>query len=231
MSSALREVLVSAARLQTLVPDAVLVGGSAAAFHAGHRDSYDHDHVMADLSSRFDAVLDALEREPEWVTNRVRPGKIILGSLGDIEAGVRQMIRQRPLEIESVAVPGGGQVRVPTMAETLRIKAFLIVRRNQVRDYVDVAALSSRMGTSAAAAVLAGIDEFYADVTKEGEVVATQLVRQLGDPRPRDLSAITEFHRYKGLRAPWTSWEAVRDQCRRLAAEMTITSTNGGGAG
>jgi hypothetical protein len=229
MSPALSGVLRSAARLQELVPDAVLVGGSAAAFHAGHRDSYDHDHVLADLSSRFDSVLEALEREPKWVTNRVRPGKIILGALGDIEAGVRQMIRQRPLEVEDVAVPGGGVVRVPTVAEILRIKAFLIVRRNQVRDYLDVAAVSARMGTVAAAAVLSGIDEFYADATKEGEAVATQLVRQLGDPRPRDLSAVTEFARYKGLRPPWTSWQAVRDQCRRLAAELIIGSTGGEG--
>ena len=77
--------------------------------------------------------------------------------------------------------------------------------------------------------MLAGIDKFYADATKVGEVVATQLVRQLGDPRPRDLSAVTEFARYKGLRLPWTSWQAVRDQCRRLAAELIIGSTGRGG--
>jgi hypothetical protein len=53
-SEVLRAVLESAARLQELVPDAVLVGGSAAALYAGHRDSFDHDHVLADLSDRFD---------------------------------------------------------------------------------------------------------------------------------------------------------------------------------
>ena len=36
-------VLESAARLQEVVPDAVLVGGSAAALWANHRFSYDHD--------------------------------------------------------------------------------------------------------------------------------------------------------------------------------------------
>src|SRR5580698_1688528 len=90
-------VLESASRLQQMVPDAVLVGGSAAALYAGHRDSYDHDHVLADLRDRFEVVLEALESEGEWVTNRVVPGKIILGQLGDIEAGVRQMVRTRPL--------------------------------------------------------------------------------------------------------------------------------------
>ncbi|MGH3924627.1 MAG: hypothetical protein ACRDTT_17500, partial [Pseudonocardiaceae bacterium] len=70
---ALMRVLRSAARLQELVPDAVLVGGSAATLYAGHRDSYDHDHVLADLADRFDAVLDAVESQDGWVTNRVTP--------------------------------------------------------------------------------------------------------------------------------------------------------------
>jgi hypothetical protein len=34
-----------------------------------------------------EVVLEALESEGEWVTNRVQPGKIILGQLRDIEAG------------------------------------------------------------------------------------------------------------------------------------------------
>jgi hypothetical protein len=42
-------VLRSAAQLQRLVPDAVLVGGSAAALHARHRLSFDHAHVLTDL--------------------------------------------------------------------------------------------------------------------------------------------------------------------------------------
>ena len=33
---------------------------------------------------------------------------------------------------------------MPTADETLRIKGYLVVRRNQVRDYIGVAALSDR---------------------------------------------------------------------------------------
>src|SRR3990170_5620784 len=138
------DVLESAARLQEVVPDAVLVGGSAAAWYAHHRDSVDHDHVLADLRDRFDLVLEALERTDGWVTNRVAPGKIILGELGDIEAGVRQMIRTLPLEVAEVELPTGRRLRVPTFDEILRVKAFLIVRRNQTRDFLDVAALADR---------------------------------------------------------------------------------------
>ena len=41
-------VLSSAARLQRILPDAVLVGGTASAIHAGHRFSNDADHVLTD---------------------------------------------------------------------------------------------------------------------------------------------------------------------------------------
>ncbi|MBO0810064.1 MAG: hypothetical protein J2P32_17350 [Actinobacteria bacterium] len=203
-----------------MVPDAVLVGGSAAALYAGHRDSYDHDHVLVDLRDRFDVVLDALESEGEWVTNRVVPGKIILGQLGDIETGVRQMIRTRPLETTQVTLPSGRRLTVPTAEETLRIKGFLIVRRNQTRDYLDVAALADRHGLPAAARVLARIDDYYADQHGGGRGIAAQLVRQLGDPRPKDSSVTRQLDAYRNLAPRWTDWGKVRSVCGQLAAEM-----------
>jgi len=194
-------VLESAARLQKVVPDAVLVGGSAAALWANHRFSYDHDHVLQDLSDRFDAVLEAIEATDGWVTNRVTPGKIILGEL--------------------VELPSGHVLRVPTPDETLRIKGYLIVRRNQVRDYLDVAALSDRYGIAHAADVLRHIDAYYSDQRgPEAEGVATQLARQLADPKPADARTIDQLGRYKGLDARWTNWENVTDVCRSLAVEM-----------
>ncbi len=212
--------LESASRLQELVPDAVLVGGSAAALYAGHRDSYDHDHVVDDLRGRFDAVLEALETEGDWVTNRVVPGKVILGQLGDIEAGVRQMIRTRPLETARVELPSGHMLTVPTADEALRVKGFLIVRRNQTRDYLDVAALAERYGLREAAAVLARIDDYYADQHGAGQGIAAQLVRQLGDPRPKDSSVTRQLGAYRNLAARWTDWGEVRSVCRQLAVEM-----------
>ncbi|WP_227012950.1 MULTISPECIES: nucleotidyl transferase AbiEii/AbiGii toxin family protein [unclassified Pseudonocardia] len=212
--------LESAARLQEIVPDAVLVGGSAAALYAGHRDSFDHDHVLADLRDRFDTVLEAIESEDGWVTNRVRPGKIILGRLGDIEAGVRQMIRARPLETATVQLASGRELRVPTAEETLRIKGFLIVRRNQTRDYLDVAALADRYGIAPSAAVLARLDSYYQDQRGEGRGVAAQLARQLADPRPKDVSVTGQLDAYRNLAARWTKWEQVREVSGEIAAEM-----------
>ncbi len=219
-SPELLAVLESASRLQHLVPDAVLVGGSAAALYAGHRDSYDHDHVLADLRDRFDVVLEALESEGEWATNRVVPGKIILGQLGDIEAGVRQMIRTRPLETAQVTLPSKGMLTVPTAEETLRVKGFLIVKRNQTRDYLDVAALADRYGIHEAAAILARIDDYYADQHGGGRGVAAQLARQLANPRPKDSSVTGQLEAYRNLAPRWADWAAVQSVCRRLAAEM-----------
>jgi hypothetical protein len=216
----LSRVLESAARLQEVVPDAVLVGGAAAALYVGHRDSFDHDHVLPDLAERFEAVLDAIEATDGWVTNRIAYGKLILGELGDIEAGVRQMIRRRPLEVEDHALPSGRVLRAPTLDETLRVKAFLIVRRNQTRDYLDVAARANRMGLDRAAGVLGEIDAYYGDQRGAGDGVATQLARQLGEPRPRDVRTTRELSRYKRLDPRWHAWTAVEEVCRSLADLM-----------
>lgn len=213
-------VLESAARLQRAVPDAVLVGGSAAALYAGHRLSFDHGHVVADLRDRFDAVLAALEATDGWVTNRVTPYKLILGQLGDIEAGVRQLRRRRPLEVAEVPLPSGQVLRAPTPAEALRVKAYLVTARNRVRDFLDVAALSDRYGAAQSAAVLLGLDDYYEDQVAatggEGGVLA-QVVRQLSDPRPADTTVLAELPRYKQLDPRWHDWAAVRGQCTALA--------------
>ncbi len=216
----LARVLESAARLQQLVPDAVLVGGSAAAWHAGHRVSFDHDHVLVDLNQRFDAVLEALEADPEFVLNRVAHGKIILGELGGIETGVRQLIRKVRLETERIALPSGRTLVVPTIAEALRIKAYLALKRNQTRDYVDIAALASDMGVDDAAQVLRDIDRYYADVARGDDAVCSQVARQLAAPKPRDVSVTRQLHRYKGIQPPWDSWRNVCTMLANLAASM-----------
>ncbi len=214
------ELLESAAHLQRLVPGAVLVGGAAAILYADHRESRDHDHVLGDLADRFEMVLEAVEGDEGWATNRVTPGKLILENLDGIEAGVRQMIRKRPLEIAEVELPSGESVTVPTLEETLRIKAFLAVRRNQARDYLDLAALADRLGAERAAAVLNQIDDYYADQLDSDDGVASQLVRQLADPQPADRSVIDQLPSYRRLRKRWSDWSAVVDVLRDVAARM-----------
>ena len=54
----------------------------------------------------------------------------------------------------------------------------------------------------------------------ESAAVATQLARQLADPRPADARTIGQLGRYKGLDARWTDWGNVTDVCGSLAVEM-----------
>src|SRR6188472_3329995 len=144
------DVLAAAARLQRLVPDAVLVGGTAAAAHAKHRVSFGDDHVLDDLRTRFDDVLDHVERAEGWRTARVNRPVLILGSLDGVETGIRQLVRSRPLELEELDTPAGS-IRIPTLPEMLRVKAWLILRRNATRDYLDTVALAERLGGDQAA--------------------------------------------------------------------------------
>lgn len=214
-------VLAAAAHLQELVPDAVLVGGTAAAIHAGHRVSFDDDHVLADLRERFDELLDALEATDAWMTARVNRPVLILGNLDGVETGIRQLIRRRPLEVEEVKVDRR-TIRVPTLGEMARIKAWLVLRRNATRDYLDVVALAERLGPEAAQ-VLVGLDEYYADQTgPDGRRVATQLAKQLAEPTPYDLSDV-DLRRYRKLEKRWRDWDEVVRACRGLAARMLDT--------
>lgn len=218
-SPTLQEVLRSAAQLQRVVPDAVLVGGAAAAFWAGHRDSFDHDHVLSDLSERYLEVLEAVEATDGWVTS-VRassPPLTILGRLGGVEAGLRQLRRTRPLEVEQVRLDADNVVTVPTPAEILRVKAYLVVLRDQVRDYLDVVALAQRYGNPAAVEVLSGIDDYYVDRSGEPDSVLTSLVQRLSDPNPRDTVVTSQLPAYRRLDPRWHDWSAVVQACQELA--------------
>jgi len=221
-SPALRKVLRSAARLQRAVPDAVLVGGSAAALHAGHRDSFDHDHVLADLVERYQAVLDAVEATEGWATSvrASKPPFTIMGTLGGVEAGLRQLRRSRPLETEKVDVGDGDHVIVPTAAEALRVKAYLVVQRNATRDYLDVVALATHLGLDAAGEILTSIDDYYTDRSEETGSVLTSLVLRLARPAPRDEAVTRELPRYKRLDPAWHDWSAVVAVCEELALRL-----------
>lgn len=206
-------VLSSAARLQCILPDAVLVGGTASAIHAEHRFSRDADHVLTDLRQRFDEVLAQLESVAGWKTARVQRPVQILGSLDGIETGVRQLIRDEPLETEVVDYHGG-RITVPTEGEILRIKGVLILKRNATRDYLDFVALADHMGYEGVAAALQAFDRLYQQ--ESGESPLQQLQVQLANAQPYDLEE-TELSEYKNLAPRWHDWQAVKAACSHLA--------------
>ena len=201
-------VLSSACRLQQLLPEAVLVGGTAAAIHAEHRLSQDADHVLPDLRRRFDYILAQLESAAGWQTARVtRP------SLDGIETGVRQLIRSEPLETTTLQ-HRDATLTIPTPAEILRIKGVLILKRNATRDYLDFAALAHRMGDQATAEALRPFDRLYRQ--DNGESALQQLQVQLASPLPYDLEG-TELSEYKNLAPQWHDWNAVTAACTHVA--------------
>jgi hypothetical protein len=206
-------VLSSAARLQRILPDAVLVGGTASAIHAKHRFSNDADHVLTDLRSRFDVVLKELESVAGWKTARVQRPVQILGSLDGIETGVRQLIREEPLDT-MVVEHRGERITVPSESEILRIKGVLILKRNATRDYLDFVALADHMGDENVAAALQSFDRLYEQ--SSGESPLQQLQVQLANAMPYDLED-TELSEYKNLHRRWHDWQTVKSSCSHIA--------------
>lgn len=206
-------VLSAAAHLQKIIPDAVLVGGTASAAYAKHRLSQDADHVVGDLRQRFDQILEQLESVAGWKTVRVKRPVMILGSLDGIETGVRQLIRSAPLETTQIEHEGL-RITVPTEAEILRIKGALVLKRNATRDYLDFVALATRIGDSAVIQALKDFDSLYPQ--ENGESALMQLQIQLSNPMPFDLDGL-RLAEYKFLDARWHEWGAVRAACQHVA--------------
>jgi hypothetical protein len=209
-------VLSAAAHLQVVLPGTTLVGGTAAALYAAHRISYDADHVLPDLRERFDDVLAQLESVAGWRTARVKRPVLILGSLDGIETGVRQLIREQPLETVEITV-GGICIAVPTQPEMLRIKAVLILKRNATRDYLDFVALAERLGADGVFAALANLDGLYPQPS--GESALQQLQVQLARPLPFDLEE-TNLPEYRRLDPKWHDWQLVSQTCAAVAADI-----------
>ncbi|MBI3374618.1 MAG: hypothetical protein HY017_23070 [Betaproteobacteria bacterium] len=215
--------LAHAAILQRRVPGAVLVGGTAAALHAGHRISFDHDHVIDDLSGNYGAAIAALESIAGWRTSRRVSGKLVLGGILGIDAGLRNQRRSAPLETTTVRLKNGGKLRIPTVGEMLRIKAFLVVERNATRDYLDVAALSRHLGLRRSTGALNRMSDLYAQFAGEDGDILVSLAVKLAEPDPYDLTEV-DLSEYKGIIAPWNHWHAVQAQCHALAVALLKAS-------
>ncbi len=147
---------------------------------------------------------------------------MVLGNIKGIAAGLRNQRRSGPLETIEMSVQGGRRLRLPTIEETLRIKAFLIIDRNATRDYLDVAALSHHIGQEKSVAALERMQGLYSEFMGENGDVLTSLVVKLTVPDPYDLTDI-DLSEYKGIVAPWNSWRAVQEQCAALAATLIRT--------
>ena len=213
-------VFAAAARLQELVPEAVLVGGTAAVHHAGHRVSLDDGHVVADLRERFDDVLAALEETSGWVTARVQRPVLILGKTG--WGGNRGSESDPPDPARS---RGGcrGESR-PAGADAPRDRAHQGVAVSAPQCHPRLSRFR-RLGGPARRSTYRsrGRGRWIATTpinsVPDGRRVATQVARQLAEPRPDDLGEV-DLISYRRLDRRWHDWQTVVDVCRRVAVRV-----------
>ena len=216
-------VLRAGVEAQRLVPGSIAVGGTAAALYAHHRVSGDTDHLLADLVPRFDEVRATLEATPAWKTARLLAPKLILGSLGNVPVGFRQMIRTAPIETARLETSTGSLV-VPTLEELFGMKAYLAYSRRATRDFVDFAALASCLDEHAALASLLHSDVRYGELQTDS--VSLEIAKALSDPQPYDLDSI-DLRTYKGIQPPWDNWSHTEAVCKQLGlrfAEVLLQS-------
>lgn len=145
----------------------VAVGGTAVALYAKHRVSLDVDFVSPLLSARFDDVENALLAMDDFAIAKVRRPVLILGSLDGDEIGIRQLRRSEPLD----AVECDG-LWVPTLAELLRVKAYLLSDRRAVRDFIDVCALLRTAGPEESLAAMESFSDLYGGLSSAGALTA-----------------------------------------------------------
>jgi heme transporter len=227
--SDLRMVVRSAARLKNLAPDTITVADPlalrgclppcepVAALANGHTNGRAHRngtsngstngagkagpprmpgvHPVTIWRGRLSVALDALETEAD-----------------DDRALVE---RQSPMETTNVQLPTGDRLQVPTGAETLRLKSYLVMCRNTTKDFAEFAELVDSMETQTAAVVLSSMDRYYCGDRSRKQWVATQLVRRLADPQPSD----EHDTRMSGPEAE-ADWAKVRERCLSVAVAM-----------
>jgi hypothetical protein len=114
-------------------------------------------------------------------------------------------------------------LRVPTLAEMARIKAWLLATRHTVRDYLDTVVLLERLGTEEASRAFADFDDIYA---QDSTSPLAEVVERLAAASPSDRAEV-ELRAYKGLVAPWNDWRHLADRGRHWAAVLAASLLRG----
>jgi|694.fasta_scaffold44364_5 hypothetical protein len=186
----------------------VAVGGTAVAMYAKHRVSLDVDFVSPLLAERFDDVENALAGMEDFSIARVRRPVLILGALDGDEIGLRQLRRAEPLD--AVEVDG---LWIPSLAELIRVKAYLLSDRRAVRDFIDVCALVRTAGPAAALAAMESFDALYAGVSTAGPLLA------FADAAHDDPVDLEDFDPggWRALAPAYRDLQVVLDEVRKFA--------------
>jgi uncharacterized membrane protein YdfJ with MMPL/SSD domain len=254
-SADLRIVLKSAARLKTLVPDAITVADPLAFIGCGRSSEpvkLKDSTYVASTATRQLAVIGtpnggsgvtgqsaarklvgnlshrgSASRPAPRAIRPVHPVTLWRGRLAvaldaleaqRAAAGAAEhpeFERHSPVETTHVQLPTGDRLQIPTGAETLRLKGYLIMSRNSSQDYTDFAELVDTMDAENAAVVLAGMDRYYSGQSPRRQWIASQLVRRLADPHPSDVD--NDGWPESDTKA---DWESVKRRCLAVAVAM-----------
>ncbi|GJF11101.1 mycolic acid-containing lipids exporter MmpL11 [Mycolicibacterium cyprinidarum] len=221
--SDLRTVVKSAAKLKTLAPQSITVADPLAFSGCQPRKVLGSSRLMDSAGHLTVAVGNRAHGKTVAVRLPTHPVTMWRGRLDvalealAVQAGAADGLMQRssPMETTNVLLPTGDRLQIPTGAETLRLKSFLIMARNTTRDYTEFAELVDSMDTQTAAEVLSSMDRYYSCQPARTHWVATQLVRRLAEPRPSDGSEAA----VSGPSAE-TEWARVRQRCLKVAVAM-----------
>ena len=202
-------------RIQKVLSDytPLLVGGLAAYVHCKHRYSLDADFVLKNLSENYDEIRGKLELLEGWKSARLKKPVIILGERHSVEIGIRQIFRKTRLDMELME-----GILLPTIGECLRIKTYMCAVRNAVRDYIDVAALSDKLGKTASLEALASLNKCYDPIGNQSPL-AVFAENCTGYPEDFDSDNLKN---YKGIRQPYDDWHYVSKQCLDLSIKALL---------
>ena len=211
----LRRMVRSAARLKELAPDAVSVPDPLALSGCGPGPAKGGVGVgvkVRPLRAPRAATLRSVHPVTMW------RGRLAV-ALEALETNAAVQ-RSSPVETTSVQLPSGDRLQIPTAAETLRMRSYLLLCRNGASDFAGLADLADAMGVDNAARVLAGIDGYYSAGRPERLWIATQLVRRLAEPIPDpDSFGQDDGDRWSGPDAA-VEWDSVLQRCLSLAVAI-----------
>ncbi|MGA9679979.1 MAG: MMPL family transporter [Mycobacterium sp.] len=230
----LRMVLKSAAKLKHLAPDAVCVADPLAFTGCGRMCAELEAETAGEETPNINGPNGARKLVARAMTRGDRPVhpvtlwrrrlSVAIDALetkrDTTDKRSRQSYQRRsPVETTHVQLPTGDRLLIPTGAEALRLKGYLIMCRNSRRDYTEFADMVDTIEPETAATVLAGMDSYYcrqpAERLPQQHWMATQLVRRLADPDPADIGETQSSE--ANARA---DWEDVRQRCLSVAVAM-----------
>ena len=228
-------VLAAASKTQAAVQEAVLVGGAAVNVLAPYRTSQDADHLVHNLSSIWDSVLERLDGMDGWTFHQLRERHTIFGSVDGVPVSLMDddIVGQHgePLELQTTVVKGM-PMRLPTIAELVRIKSYLLLFRNMARDYADCTIMVRGAQPSELYEILSPLERRYIvhpheSFSHDGKERSLSFLEEMGlrllSPRPRDLKkSLNQWEQRFRLFHPEEipNWTALIPQCQVLGAKV-----------